>query len=115
MARAGMESADKRAAARLPIETTVRYGSDGEIEGGRGFDLSENGIGFQGDRALAVGTAIEIEFRMNSSHQWFKVKGVVRRATHHGMGVEFLGIGPTIKSQILKAIYHELAIRRRQA
>jgi hypothetical protein len=53
---------------------------------------------------------------MSSSHgEWFKVKGVVRRSTHHGMGVEFLGIGPATRSQILKAIYHELAIQRRQA
>jgi hypothetical protein len=116
MARAGMESPDKRASARLPVETTVRYQSEGEITGGRGFDLSENGIGFQGGRLLPVGAAVEIEFRMTASHgEWFRVKGVVRRSTHHGMGVEFLGIGPAIRSEILKAIYHELAIRRRQA
>src|SRR5215471_11605767 len=115
MAIPGMESSDKRASARLPIRTTVRYESEGEITGGNGFDLSENGIGFQGGRPLPVGAAVEIEFRMTSSHQWFKVKGVIRRSTHHGMGLEFLGIGPAIRSQILKAIYHELAIQRRQA
>jgi hypothetical protein len=111
-----MESSDKRASARLPIETAVRYGSEGEVTGGQGFDLSENGIGFQGGRLLPVGAAVEIEFRMTASNsEWFKVKGVVRRSTDHGMGVEFLGIGPGIRSQILKAIYHHLAIQRRQA
>ncbi len=116
MARLGMESSDKRTCARLPIKTTVRYQSAGEITGGLGFDLSESGIGFTGGRLLAVGTTVEIEFRMNASHgEWFKLKGVIRRSTQEGMGVEFLGIGPAIKTQILKAIYHELAIHRRQA
>jgi hypothetical protein len=53
---------------------------------------------------------------MSSSHgQWFKVKGIVRRSTQNCMGVEFLNLGPATRSQILKAIYHELAIQRRQA
>jgi len=83
---------------------------------GRGFDLSENGIGFTGSRLSPVGATLKIEFQMNSSHaEWFRVKGVVRRSAQDRMGVEFLNIGPAVKTQILKAIYHELAIQRRQA
>ncbi len=116
MARPGMESSDKRASTRLPIETTVRYGSEGEMTAGRGFDLSENGMGFTGSRLFPVGTTLEIEFRMNTSHAgWFRVKGGVRRSAQDGMGVEFLNIGSAVKAQILKAIYQELAMQRRQA
>src|SRR6266567_9609800 len=115
MARSGMHSTDKRASARLPVKTAVRYEINGEMTAGRGFDLSENGIGFTGGRLSPVGATLKIEFQMNSSHaEWFRVKGVVRRSAQDGMGVEFLDIGSAVKTQILKAIYHELAIQRRQ-
>ncbi len=72
-----------------------------------------NGIAFRGERLFPVGAHLEIEFRIDSSHaEWFKAKGGVRHVTQDRMGVEFLELSEADKIGLLKAIYHELAVRR---
>lgn len=109
-----MEWVDRRVFPRLPIETTVRYGNSGQRIAGSGFDLSENGIGFLGSRALPVGASLEIEFCLNSSDsKWFSVTGIVRRLRNYRMGVEFTETDPAMRANILRAICHESAIECR--
>ncbi len=102
-----------RASPRVLAEIEVRYGVQDERILGRGFDLSESGIGFRGEKLFPGGTTVEIEFRIGSAHaEWFKVKGVVRHTQNGQMGVEFIEMSESVKLRIRKVVFHELAIQQ---
>jgi len=106
---------DRRASLRLATEIMVRYGQAGEMTAGRGYDLSESGIGFTGCKLFPLGTTLDIEFSIGASQaEWFRVRGIVLYSKPDRMGVEFLETSAESKTRILKAIYHELAMRRRE-
>lgn len=107
---------DRRASRRLAAEITVRYGQAGQMTPGRGYDLSQTGIGFTGCRLFPLGTTLDIEFSIDASQaEWFKVKGIVLYAKADRMGVEFLDTSAENKTRILKAIRHQQATGRREA
>jgi len=104
---------NRRRCLRLAAQISVRYGRPGKMTTGRGFDLSEHGIGFTGERLFPVGSTLDIEFRIDSPHaEWFRFTGTVRHAEQDRMGLEFVDLGEADKMRILQVIYHELAIRR---
>lgn len=107
---------DRRKSLRLAGEVTVRYGQAGEMIGGRGYDLSESGIGLTGLRPFPLGTKLDLEFWIDSAEaEWFRARGIVLYSKPDRMGVEFVEISAESRNRIRTAICHELAIRHRES
>lgn len=107
---------DRRKSLRLVGEVTVRYGPAGEMTAGRGYDLSESGIGLTGCKPFPLGTKLDLEFCIDSAQaECFRARGIVLYSKPDRMGVEFVEISAESRNQIRTAIRHELAIRRRES
>jgi hypothetical protein len=85
---------DRRITPRANAQFEVRYGTGDQIELAQACDISATGIGLIGPKQYPVGTEIVLRCRPPASDKGdlITMKAMVRHATSHRMGLEFVNI-----------------------
>jgi len=84
---------NRRAYPRISAMFEVRYAENNDpMQVGKPMEISEGGLSFETQDLLPLETQVNVEFKLNGSKDWVKVKGVVRHSKGKQLGVEFLNL-----------------------
>ena len=85
-------SGNRRAYPRWSAQFEVRYTVDRKLVTGTPVEMAEGGMSFLGEDIPAMGTELDLEYRLASEKNWVKVKAAVRHIRDRHVGVEFLNL-----------------------
>ena len=81
---------DRREAARMPYQTSLRYANRNETGMGKVRDISCVGLFFETPRAFAVGDQLNMDFRFRHGQMNVAIIGEIARIAPSGVGVKLI-------------------------
>jgi len=98
---------EQRTAPRVPARFEVYYGIGKEHLRGSTYDISSGGIGLVVEKSCLVNSEINLRFRApGAKRELVFMKGVVRWACGHRMGVQLMHVKETDQQRILELVEH---------
>jgi len=84
---------NRRAYPRFVSTFEVRY-SEGKdpMQTGKPLEIGEGGLSLETSDLLPLETQVNVEFKLEDSKEWVKVKAVVRHSEGKKLGLEFLNL-----------------------
>lgn len=108
----GVMLAERRRSARIPIHTEVMWYEGDKIAKGRAYNLSLNGMFFQGSSSLRTGSAVQLFFSLTEQSPRIAAKGIVIHADKQNrVGTQFVDIIPKHRNQIREFVNDHINIR----
>lgn len=83
---------NRRAFPRWPMTFEVKLVHGRETISADPIEIGEGGLSFLSNKALPMDSETQVEFRLNPTDNWIKVKCVVRHSSAGKLGVEFLNL-----------------------
>ena|SRR5579872_3614433 len=84
---------NRRAYPRFSSAFEVKFAEGKEsLQVGKPLEVSEGGLSLETNDLLPLDTQVTVEFRLEGSKEWVKVKGVIRHSEGKKLGIEFLNL-----------------------
>jgi len=84
---------NRRAYTRFASTFEVRYAEGKDpLQTGKPMEISEGGLSLETEDLLPLETHVNVEFKLEGSKEWVKVKSVVRHSEGKKLGLEFLNL-----------------------
>jgi c-di-GMP-binding flagellar brake protein YcgR len=102
--RTAMTKTNRRAFPRFSTPFAICVITDRATVPAEPLELSEGGLSYRSTDSLKVGEQLTVEFKLEDSSEWIRVKCAVRHAEQGRVGVEFLNLRRQDRLKIIDVI-----------